>query len=222
MVLAVVGYGYITTSSNLSSVSSENVRLGNQIDGLNQQVSNGNEQIAGLGQQVSVLQQRTQTVLTETNTVVSIVPTVSTVTTTQTSLVTTTTTSLVTRTVTSITAVPQSSLIVTANSYDNASHTFTFQVQNSENYTIYAQLSASLWGQSSFGCNGQAGTFVSQVYTFLPGAVVSTQLSLTLGSYSGFCGGNPLSSIQMNFIIPQSTPVSPTYTFIIVPNYTFP
>ena len=49
-----------------------------------------------------------------------------------------------------------------------------------------------------------------------------TKLNLALGSYAGFCGSNSVISLNMNFVIPQSTPVSPTYTFIIVPNYIFP
>jgi uncharacterized coiled-coil protein SlyX len=236
VIMGLVGYSYYTTSSSLSSLSEQNSDLnqqllnlnqqvsnGNQqISGLNQQVSNGNQQVSSLSQQVSTLEQKTLTVVTQTNTVVNVETTTSLVTTTQISLVTTTQTSLVTTTQTSISSVPQSSLIMTGDSYNNVTHTFTFQVQNTENYIIYAQLSASLWGQTNFGCNGQAGTFISQVYTFNPGTVITTQLSLALGSYSGFCGGNPLSSIQANFVIPQSTAVSPTYTFIVVPNYTFP
>jgi hypothetical protein len=157
-----------------------------------------------------------------TNYVISVETTTSLVTTTQTSSVTKTQTTTSTTTQTSISSVPQASLIVTSDSYTNATKTFTFQVQNTQNYTVYAQLSASLWGQTSYECNGQAGTFISQVYTFKPDSNTTTQLNLTLGSYVGYCGGEPLSSIQMNFVIPQSTAVSPTYTFIVVPNYDYP
>jgi uncharacterized coiled-coil protein SlyX len=178
-----------------------------QISGLGQQVSNGNQQISSLNQQVSTLEQRTITAVTATNTVVTVE----------------TTTSLVTTTLTSISAVPESALIITADSYNNATYTFTFQAQNTQNYIVYAQLSASLWGQGGFeSCDGQAGTFVSQVLTFNPGAVVTIQLSLALATYAGFCGVNPLTSIEANFVVAPSTPVSPTYTFIVVPNYTFP
>ena len=206
VVAGLVGYSYYTMSSKLTSMSSQNASLGQQLTGLSQQVSNGNQQMSSLSQQVSTLQQRTLTVVTMTNTIVTVQ----------------TTTSVETTTQTSISAVPQSSLVITGDSYNNTTHTFTFQVQNNQNYIVYAQLSATLWGSTSFECNGQAGTFVSQVYTFAADAVTTTQLSLALGSYSGFCGGNPLSSIQMNFVIPQSTPVSLTYTFLVVPNYTFP
>lgn len=242
IIVGVVGYGY-TTSSSLASMSRQNTSLSQQlsglsqqdsgldqqvssqnqqISGLGQQVSNGNQQISSLSQQVSTLEQRTLTVVTMTNTVITVETTTSLITTTQTSLVTTTQTSLVTTTQTSISAVPQAALIVTGDSYNNVTHTFTFQVQNTENYIVYAQLSASLWGISYFACSGQVGTFVSQVYTFTPGAVTTTSLNLALATYSGYCGDQPLSSIQMNLVIPQSTPVSPTYTFIVAPNYTFP
>jgi hypothetical protein len=242
IVLGLVGYSYYATSSSLSSLSEQNSNLGQQlsnlnqqdsnlnqqvsnqnqqVSSLNQQIANGNQLISSLSQQVSTLEQNTLTTVTLTNTLVNVEITTSVVTTTQTSLVTTTQTSRVTTTQTSIGAVPQATLVITGDSYDNTTHTFTFQVQNTQNYTVYAQLSASLWGQTSFGCNGQAGTFISQVYTFKPSAVTTTQLSLSLGTYVGFCGGNPLSSIEANFVIPQSTAVSPTYTFIIVPNYTF-
>jgi hypothetical protein len=113
-------------------------------------------------------------------------------------------------------------LIITGDSYNNVTHTFTFQVQNTENYIVYAQISASLWGISYFACSGQAGAFVSQVYTFAPGVVTTTSMNLALATYSGYCGDQPLSSVQMNLVIPQSTPVSPMYTFIVAPNYNFP
>lgn len=217
---AISSYAFYSDKNDLTALSQQNSALSQQIayqnqqvsnqnqqiSNLNQQVANGNQQISSLSQQVSILEQRTLTVVTMTNTVIYVE----------------TTTSLITTTQTSISMVPQSTLVVISDSYVNATKTFTFQVQNTQSYTVYAQLTASLWGQTNLGCNGQVGTFVSQVYTFAPGAVTTTQLSLPLGSYSGFCGWQPLSSIQMNFVIPQSTPVSPTYTFIVVPNYTFP
>jgi hypothetical protein len=220
----------------LSSLSTQNAALSgqvgnqdNQLLALDQQLSTQaqqlaslNGQISSLNQQVSTLEQKTLSVVTMTNTLITFETTTSLLTTTQTSLVTTTVTSLVTTTQTSISAVPQSTLIITGNSYNNVTHTFTFQVQNTQNYIVYAQLSASLWGQGNVFCNGQVGTFVSQVYTFNPGAVTTAQFNLALGSYVGFCGGNPLSSIEANFVIAPTTVVSPTYTFTVVPNYTFP
>lgn len=236
ILLGAVGYGDYSNSTALSSLSQQNTGLNDQLSALsqqnsnlnqqlsdqNQQISNLDGQVGSLGQQVSSLAQETQTVLTMTNDIISIETTTSVQTTTQTSLVTTTQTSTLTSTETSISSVPQSTLIITGDSYSNATYTFTFQVQNTQDYVVYAQLSASLWGQGGTFCNGQVGTFVSQVYTFNPGVTTTTQLNLNLGSYVGFCGGNPLSSIQMNFVVPQSTAVSPTYTFIVVPNYTFP
>jgi uncharacterized coiled-coil protein SlyX len=235
LIIAAVGATYYLTSSQVSSLSAQNTNLegqvgslGDQLSGLNQQVasqdqqmSSQNQQIGSLNQQVSNLNQQignangqisslsqqisTQTVkvVTETDTVNNIV----------------TTTYVTTETLTSITEVPMSTLVVLSDTYSNATKTFTFQVQNTENYTVHAQLSASLWGQTSFGCNGQIGSYISQVYTFGPNSETTTVLNLTLGQYVGFCGTNPTSSLQMNYVIPQSTAVSPTYSFNIVPGY---
>jgi archaellum component FlaC len=192
-----------SNNQQIASLNQQITNLDGQIGSLNQQVGAGNQRISSLQQQVSTLEQNTATVITVSNTVETVV----------------TTTSVTTTTVTSVTQVPQSTLVVVQDSYSNTTKTFTFQVQNTQSYTVYAQLSASLWGQSSFGCNGQIGTFISQVYAFNPGTVTSTTLDLHLGQYVGFCGGNPVTSLQMNFVIPQSTAVSPTYSFNIVPGY---
>ena len=186
-------------NQQLSSVSQQNSNL-------NQQVANLNQQLNGLNQAVSTLEQRTVQVVTMTSVVVTVE----------------TTTSVSTTTLTSISQVPQSTLVVLSDTYSNATKTFTFQVQNTQNYTVYAQLSASLWGQGNLYCNGQAGSYISQIYTFNPRSITATTLDLTLGQYVGFCGGNPVTSLQMNYVIPQSTTVSPTYSFNIVPGYTHP
>ena len=227
IVAGIASYAFYSDNNALTSLSQQNSNLNQQLVGLNQQntnlvqqlsslsqqnsnlnqqVGNLNEQLNGVSQAVSTLEQRTVQVVTITDMVVSVE----------------TTTSVTTTTQTSISQVPTSSLIVVSDSYSNTTKTFTFNVQNTQNYTVLAQLSASLWGATNFGCNGQVGTFISQVYTFTPGETTTTQLNLALGTYAGFCGGQPLSSIQMNFVIPQSTPVSPTYSFIVVPNYIFP
>ena len=235
LIVAAVGATYYLTSSQVSSLSAQNTNLegqvgslGDQLSGLNQQVasqnqqmSSQNQQLGSLNQQVSNLNQQlsdandqisglsqqistqTVTVVTETDSVNNIV----------------TTTYVTTTTLTSITEVPMSTLVVLSDTYNNATKTFTFQVQNTENYTVHAQLSASLWGQTSFGCNGQIGSYISQVYTFGPNSETTTVLNLTLGQYVGFCGANPTTSLQMTYVIPQSTSVSPTYSFNIVPGY---
>ena len=84
VVVALVGYGYIATSSSLSSLSEQNAGLSQQLSNqdqqlssLNQQVSNGNQQISSLSQQVSSLQQRTLTIVTMTNTIISVQTTTS-------------------------------------------------------------------------------------------------------------------------------------------------
>lgn len=118
-------------------------------------------------------------------------------------------------------------LVIVSDTYGNATKTFTFEVRNNQNFTLYAQLSASLWGQGSLYCSppgepGQAGSYISQVYTFPPKITTTTTLDLIYGNYVGFCGGNPVTSLQMSFFIPPSTAVSPTYSFDIVPGYNHP
>ena len=188
-------------SGQLSSADQQVVSYSQQVVTLGQLLTADGQALSNLQQQVSQLEQQTLSIVTETNTIVSV----------------TTVTSTVTQT--SISEVPESTLIVIQDSYSNASKTFTFEVQNTQNYTVYAQISASLWGQSGTFCNGQAGTYISQVYTFSPNSVTSTVLNLTLGQYVGYCGGNPVTSLDMSYIIPQSSSVSPTYTFNIVPGY---
>ncbi|MGD0318956.1 MAG: hypothetical protein ABSB56_04610 [Nitrososphaerales archaeon] len=192
--------------SALSTLSEQNSNLVSQVSGLSQQLDGLNQQLTTLEQQVSTLEQRTLTVVTVSNTVVYV----------QTTSVTSTST------VTSISAVPQSTLVIIADTYNSTNYTFTFQVQNSQDYTVYAQLGASLWGHQPFGCNSQAGSYISQVYTFAPNSITITKMDLTLGQWAEFCGQNPISSAQVTFTIPQSTAVSPTYTFNIVPNYNHP
>ncbi|MGD1055571.1 MAG: hypothetical protein ABR867_05780 [Nitrososphaerales archaeon] len=189
----------VAVNEQESAMSSQNSNLGNQVAGLNQQVST-------LNQQVSILQQKTVQVVTVSNTIVYVQ----------------TTSVYVTTTVTSVTAVPTSSLVIIADTYSNATKTFTFQVQNTQNYTVYAQISASLQGQTNWGCGGQAGSYISQVYTFAPNSNTTTKMDLTLGQYAGFCGTNPVTSASVTFVVPQSTAASPTYTFNIVPNYNHP
>ena len=197
-------------NQQVAGLSQENTNLNQELSGVSQQNSNLNQQVAGLNQQlnglnqaVSTLEQRTLQVVTMTSVVVTVE----------------TTTSISTTIETSISQVPESTLVVLSSTYSNATKTFTFKVQNTQNYTVYAQLSASLWGQGNDFCNGQAGSYISQIYTFNADTVVSTALNLTLGQYVGFCGSNPVTSLQMNYVIPQSTAASPTYSFNIVPGY---
>lgn len=115
--------------------------------------------------------------------------------------------------------VPLSTLVVIGDSYGNATGTFTLNVQNTLNITVYAQISAVLYGTTSLeNCNSVAGSYISQVYTFLPRSVTVTQLSLASGLYDG-CAGNPITSLDMYYLVAQSTAVSLTYMFNIVPGY---
>lgn len=217
IVAGLVGYTFYTNSSSLSSLSGQNANLKQQLSGvsqqestLGQQVSNLNQQVSTLNQQVSVLQQKTIQVVTVSNTVEVIE----------------TTTSTTTSTVTSVTAVPESALVVVVDTYNNSTHVFTFQVQNNQNYTIYAQISATLFG-GFVGGNCQStvvGSFISQIYTFNPRTTTQTSMNLALGSYTGCANPstNVVNSLTMSLIIPPSTSASPAYNFNVVPSYTIP
>ena len=217
IVAGLVGYAFVSTSSNLASLSRQNTDLSQQVSNLNQQIGdqngqlsslnqqigNQNQQIGSLDEQVSTLEQRTQTVITVQDTIVTMQ----------------TTTLLLTTTQTSIGEIPQSALVVTGSSYDNQSSTFTFLVQNTENYTVYAQLSASFYGAA---CNFYAGegTYLSQVYTFAQTSSITITMDLKAANLyaSQYCGQEPVISVSLNFEASSSV-VSPTYQFQIVPGY---
>jgi len=118
--------------------------------------------------------------------------------------------------------VPLATLVVVGDTYDNASQTFQFTVQNTQNFTVYAQLSATLWGTSCTYYNGQ-GTYLSQVYTFSPLSNTVTTLNLNMGAYQSnqFCGHTPVVDLTMSYIAATSTSVSQMYTFNVVPYYTW-
>jgi hypothetical protein len=118
--------------------------------------------------------------------------------------------------------VPLSTLVIVGDSYSSTTNTFTLNVQNTLNITVYAQISAVLYGTTAAeNCNGAAGSYMSQVYTFSPMAVTVTQLVLGSGLYNG-CAGNPVTSLSLFYTAGQSTAVSVTYTFNIVPVYNRP
>jgi hypothetical protein len=115
--------------------------------------------------------------------------------------------------------IPLSTLVVISDSYSDATNTFTLNVQNTLNITVYAQINAVMVGTTSEEtCDGVAGSYISQVYTFSPMSVTVTQLSLASGLYNG-CGGNPITSLDLYYMIAPSTAVSRTYLFDIIPVY---
>jgi len=114
--------------------------------------------------------------------------------------------------------VPLSSLVVVGNSYNATSDTFTFNVKNNLNVTVYAQLESEIYGTGGEDCSNEAGTFISQVYYFPSGEVTATKLSLPAGVYSG-CAANPITSVSVQYWASQQVRVSPQYTFQIFPVY---
>jgi len=114
--------------------------------------------------------------------------------------------------------VPLSSLTVVGDTYSSSNYTFTINVKNNLNVTVYAQLEAELMGTGGSDCSGIAGSYISQVYYFPPGSVTTTKLPLPSGVYGG-CAGNPISSVSVQYWASQQARVSPQYTFQISPGY---
>ena len=118
-------------------------------------------------------------------------------------------------------AAPLTTLVIVAESYNNASATFTFTVRNNLNVTVYAQLSALLYGQGAYLCDGNAGSYTSQVYAFHSNSNTTTQLVLSQGDYDG-CGTSPIDNVWVEFLAAsQSVQVSQAYTFVVIPPYNF-
>jgi hypothetical protein len=122
-------------------------------------------------------------------------------------------------------SVPITTLEVVSETYSNTSETFNIVVKNNLDVTVYAQLSAILYGQATpsmeaDGCDGTAGTYTSQLYQFPGNSTTSTQLVLSQGIYDG-CGTTPLSSVFLDYEASQSVQVSHVYTFDVDPPYAF-
>jgi prefoldin subunit 5 len=119
--------------------------------------------------------------------------------------------------------VPLSTLVIVGDTYNSATYTFQFTVHNTQTFIVYAQLSATLWGTSCTFNNNQ-GSYLSQVYTFNPLSNTVTTLNMTLAAYQGseFCGHTQVVDLTMSYIAASSTSVSQTYTFNVIPYYTWP
>jgi len=244
LVAALVGYSVFTMSSNLSSLSSQNSGLNQQLSSVNlrdsnleqqvssqnqqasvqnqqlttqeeqvssleqqlstvdQQISSVGQQASGLSQQVSTVEQNTMQVVTVSNTIMMV----------------TATTSTVSVTVTSITAVPQGTLVMVTSSYDSANSTFTFKIQDTQNYTVHAQLSATV-GVGHCGANGNfQAYYLSPIYTFLPLQTTTVNFPTALISSNTTCGSSlNVGQIILDFVTGNNTVVSPQYTFYYNP-----
>jgi len=117
--------------------------------------------------------------------------------------------------------VPQSALTIVGSNYDNSSAVYTFTVHNSQAYSIYAQLSASFYGNP---CNFYAGegSYMSQVLSFGPNATLTIPVDFkgVAFSASSFCGKEPVAYFTMDFVA-SSTTLSQSYTFQVNPPYQF-
>jgi hypothetical protein len=127
-----------------------------------------------------------------------------------------------------ISRVPQATLVITNDVYNSENATFTFTVKNTQNYTVYAQLSATVEDDSTRCPSFDVYIYTSQIYNFTPRETISVPLNLTLSSESVAAGSysNPAcSSVNeaiVQFILPQSTAISPTYDFTVFPTYNHP
>ena len=117
--------------------------------------------------------------------------------------------------------VPMSTLVVTGSSYSNASATYSFQVENTQTFTVFAQLSVSFYGNACSFYAGE-GSYLSQVTTFGPRSNTTFNLDFKSVTFypSSFCGKEPIAYFSMDFVA-SSNQVSPGYTFYVVPGYQF-
>jgi cell division protein FtsB len=117
--------------------------------------------------------------------------------------------------------VPNTTLIITNGVYNSGNATFIFTVRNTQNYTVYAQLSVTLEDPCN---NGFWWYYTSQIFTFTPLGTLSVPLNLVLSipspNYSPSC--TSINEAVVLFIIPQSTAISSTYDFTISPPYNHP
>ena len=117
--------------------------------------------------------------------------------------------------------VPLSTLVVTGSSHNNVTAVYTFQVQNTQTFTVYAQLGVSFYGPTCEFYAGE-GSYTSQVYSFDPGSTTTVTLNLKDMAFSPseFCGKEPIAYFSMSFAA-SSTTVSPSYQFDVLPNHQF-
>jgi hypothetical protein len=117
--------------------------------------------------------------------------------------------------------VPLTTLVITNDTYDSATSTFTFRVQNTQTYTVIAQLSAIL---QDYCNNGYWWYYTSKVYTFSPQSTLSVPMNLALSyQYPNIVAScNAIYEVSVQFVIPPSTAVSQTYNFQVSPTYDHP
>ena len=145
--------------------------------------------------------------------------------------VTQTITSVNTQTVTSVststqsvTQVPDSALVITNESYSNSTNTVSLSVQSTEDYTIYAQFSATMYGNPCCGFGDTAGSYTSSVLQFSPLTTTDVSFNIVLANYYGDCISY-VSSTQLYFGVTNGSnvlQVSGEYTFQISPAFPNP
>ena len=108
----------------------------------------------------------------------------------------------------------RSTLILLNATYAPTNATYYLKVQNTENYTVSAQLSALIGAGVCPGNETAQASFLSSDYALAPRATV--EVSLYVGSVSSdtVCGTvvTP-GQVNLQFIMNNGTAVSPSYTF---------
>ncbi|MDG7000771.1 MAG: hypothetical protein JRN15_16890 [Nitrososphaerota archaeon] len=194
---------------------------------LNAQVSSYQTSISSYESNVSSYQSIVSSMSAHPSTTTLTTTSISTSTTTSIHNITYTTLETVTSTTTytyRIDQVPSSALVVTAESYSNATKLITMTVQNTENYTVYAQVSATMYGNPCCGFGNVAGSYSSTVFQFNPLASSIISFSITQGNYYGDCIGY-VSTVQLYFTVATqsgSSQASGNYTFQISPAFPNP
>jgi hypothetical protein len=189
-------------SSNQTALAQQKSAYDTQISALQGQISTIQTQVASAEQQESADSSAISSLQSSVTSILTQLPTIS--------------------------RVPQATLVITNDVYNSGNTTFTFTVKNTQNYTVYAQLSATVEGDTGSCPSFDVYIYASQIYNFTPRETISVPLNLALSSQSVAAGSysNPAcSSVNeaiVQFILPPSTAVSSTYDFTVSPNYSHP
>ena len=245
LVLAFSTYSYYDQSTKLSeqaiqisalqgevnSLQSQDTSLSNQASSLQSQLTQAQQSQSTTSAQVATLQGSLQTVQSQLSTINGELSS-------QDSTISNQSSSLLTieQQLTSVNAtlqslsiklsslfpqVPMSTLVVTGSAYSNSSGVYTFEVENTQTFAVFAQLSVSFYGNACSFYAGE-GNYLSQVTTFGPRSNTTFNLDLNSVTFysSSFCGKEPIAYFSMDFQA-SSSQVSPSYTFYVVPGYQF-
>ena len=108
----------------------------------------------------------------------------------------------------------RSTLIILNATYTPTNATYYLKVQNTENYTVSAQLSALIGAGVCPGNETAQSSFLSSDYAFAPRATAELSLNVGTASSATVCGTAVApGQVNLEFILNNGTAVSPSYTF---------